>query len=47
MLLIKPLELSEAEFVTGFTVVTVPLFYLYDVLRWLFERWLERRAAVR
>ncbi|GAA1649301.1 hypothetical protein [Catellatospora bangladeshensis] len=47
VLLIKPLELSEAEFVTGFTVVTVPLFYLYDVLRWLFERWLERRAAVR
>ncbi|WP_212841044.1 hypothetical protein [Catellatospora sp. IY07-71] len=46
-LLIKPLALSEAEFVTGFTVATVPLFYLHDVLRRRFARWLKRRAAAR
>ncbi len=46
-LLIKPLALSEAVFVTGFTVATVPLFYLNDALRRRFERRLERRAAVR
>lgn len=44
-LVIEPLALSEAEFVTGFTVLTVPLFYLYDALCRRFERRLRRRAA--